>query len=588
MKTYDNGYQNKKKRISKKGEGGVEFIRRMVSSLSNEKIQRIWDKHSSRVQAKLEISQPEDTAEIQADKVAEGVTQGDTKISKAALTQNPVSEINAKSEGSNMQTTDAFDSQLHSTKGQGQKLDNSTKTELEQHTGTDLGGVNVHTNSNANEMSENINAKAFTHGQDIYFKQGQYNPESNDGKQLLAHEVAHTVQQVEGKVQPKIQRQSHKVKKKKNPKAKQQLPKKIKPDIIEKDVKVNVKYALVFDMKHNLKLVGGMEFPEAKQDQELNITEQVGKDTKGTYYVLFYDENKKAIANTGHIVHPDKGKIIIVKTVGELTRMKATYKNYEALMARQKELELKSDLKGKTYFRVIKSGDVPDSLAKETLKDNQTTHNHLRDKIVEINKDIKYGTVGNGIILLKGWKDPNIGSLSTKPKDINNLPQEVKEAIAVIYAEQTGTGPNAKEQQKYVWYSIVARIASPEFPPGMISVLAQEDQYTSYGNSLYDTALKELNENKRSEAVENIAKMVLASWSVTIPATAGKSYFHWWASDMNSYYKKTKGTKEVREKAAAAKRAKYAFGSTISEADGWLHKISSESGELEGSMYIYP
>lgn len=207
MKTYDSRYLGKKKRISRKGEGGVEFIRRMVSSLSNEKIQRIWDKHSSRVQAKLEISQPEDAAEIQADKVAEGVTQGDTKISKAALTQNPVSEINAKSEGSNMQTTDAFDSQLQSTKGQGQKLDNTIQTELEQHTGTDLSGVNIHTNSKAGKLSESINAKAFTHGQDIYFKQGQYNTISNEGKSLLAHEVAHTVQQGEGKVQPKIQRQ---------------------------------------------------------------------------------------------------------------------------------------------------------------------------------------------------------------------------------------------------------------------------------------------------------------------------------------------------------------------------------------------
>jgi hypothetical protein len=353
-------------------------------------------------------------------------------------------------------------------------------------------------------------------------------------------------------------------------------------------VNVNVKYALIFDMKQNMKLAGGMEFPEAKQDQELNITEQVGKDTKGTYYVLFYDENKKAIKNTGHLVHPDKGKIIIVKTVGELTRMKATYKNYEALLARKKELELQPDIKGKMYFRVIKSGDVPDKLAKETLKDNQTTHNHLRDKIVEINGDIKYGTVGNGIILLKGWIDPNIGSLSAKPKDINNLPREVKEAIAIIYAEQVGTGPKAQEQQKYVWYSILARITSPEFPPGMIAVLAQESQYTSYGNSLFDTALEELNENKRSVAVDNIAKMVLNNWSVTVPDNAGKYYFHWWTSHMNSYYSKTTGTKEVREKAAAARRAKKDFGSAISETDGWWHKISSESGELVGSMYIYP
>jgi hypothetical protein len=223
MKTYDSGYSGKKKRISKKGEGGVDYVRRAVASLSNEKIQRMMNDNSAgvfkkgndvtgrgifnKIQAKMEISQPQDAAEIQADKVAEGVIQGDPKIAKTALTQNAVSGINAKSEGSTMQTTDAFDSQLQSTKGQGQKLDNNTKSDLEQHTGTDLNSVNIHTNSNASEMSENINAKAFTHGQDIYFKQGQYNVTSTEGKSLLAHEVAHTVQQGEGKVQPKIQRE---------------------------------------------------------------------------------------------------------------------------------------------------------------------------------------------------------------------------------------------------------------------------------------------------------------------------------------------------------------------------------------------
>ena len=76
---------------------------------------------------------------------------------------------------------------------------------MEEHTGTDLRGVNIHTGPQAHGMSESINAKAFTHGQDIYFKQGNYNPESNDGKELLAHEVAHTVQQGSG-VQAKIQK----------------------------------------------------------------------------------------------------------------------------------------------------------------------------------------------------------------------------------------------------------------------------------------------------------------------------------------------------------------------------------------------
>ncbi|HET6989923.1 MAG TPA: DUF4157 domain-containing protein, partial [Bacteroidia bacterium] len=64
----------------------------------------------------------------------------------------------------------------------------------------------IHTGSNAHEMNENVSAKAFTHGQDIYFRNGNYNPSSSEGKELLVHELVHTKQQSEGKIQQKIQR----------------------------------------------------------------------------------------------------------------------------------------------------------------------------------------------------------------------------------------------------------------------------------------------------------------------------------------------------------------------------------------------
>jgi hypothetical protein len=51
-------------------------------------------------------------------------------------------------------------------------------------------------------MNKELHAQAFTHGSDIYFNEGKYNPASNEGKQLLAHELTHVVQQT-GAVQPK-------------------------------------------------------------------------------------------------------------------------------------------------------------------------------------------------------------------------------------------------------------------------------------------------------------------------------------------------------------------------------------------------
>ncbi|MFL5766188.1 MAG: DUF4157 domain-containing protein [Bacteroidia bacterium] len=231
MRTYDHGFSGDKKvRRKKKNNSGLEGVQRYIASLSKEQISRMISdagkpyvpkgadvtgraiyenelRQNGLIQPKLEISNPQDKAEQQADKVAEGVMKGDATVSQKVLSEKATSEISTKGDGDVTQTTDSFDGKLQGTKGQGQKLDTIQRKELESHTGTDLSSVNIHTNSNASEMSESINAKAFTHGQDIYFKEGQYNPSSNEGKSLLAHEVAHTVQQKNG-VQRMIQRQT--------------------------------------------------------------------------------------------------------------------------------------------------------------------------------------------------------------------------------------------------------------------------------------------------------------------------------------------------------------------------------------------
>ena len=106
-------------------------------------------------------------------------------------------------------TADAtFAADLDTKKGKGQKLDSSIGTEMSAKIGSDVSGVNIHKDGKADEMARSINAKAFTHDQDIYFKSGQYNPNSSEGKHLLAHELTHTVQQGGGDIKPMIQRQA--------------------------------------------------------------------------------------------------------------------------------------------------------------------------------------------------------------------------------------------------------------------------------------------------------------------------------------------------------------------------------------------
>jgi hypothetical protein len=77
----------------------------------------------------------------------------------------------------------------------GTPLDSPTRAFMEPRFGQDFSGVRVHTDSAAAESARAVNAKAYTVGQHIVFDEGKYNPTSPSGKQLLAHELAHTVQQ---------------------------------------------------------------------------------------------------------------------------------------------------------------------------------------------------------------------------------------------------------------------------------------------------------------------------------------------------------------------------------------------------------
>ena len=77
----------------------------------------------------------------------------------------------------------------------GTALPDPVRAKFENSLGVDLGGVRVHTGGDSAVAARTVGAKAYATGQDIHFASGQYNPDSPDGLRLLAHEVAHTVQQ---------------------------------------------------------------------------------------------------------------------------------------------------------------------------------------------------------------------------------------------------------------------------------------------------------------------------------------------------------------------------------------------------------
>jgi hypothetical protein len=77
----------------------------------------------------------------------------------------------------------------------GSPLPTDLQRKFESSLGTDLSAVRVHTGSESETAAKAVSAKAYTVGQDVHFGAGQYDPVSEPGKRLLAHEVAHTVQQ---------------------------------------------------------------------------------------------------------------------------------------------------------------------------------------------------------------------------------------------------------------------------------------------------------------------------------------------------------------------------------------------------------
>jgi ABC-type cobalt transport system substrate-binding protein len=105
-------------------------------------------------------------------------------------------------EGSGFQASTSVESGLASQQGGGSPLDEEVRSFMEPRFGNDFSGVRIHTGSNAVSMNKELHAQAFTHGSDIYFNEGKYNPGNNEGKRLLAHELTHVVQQT-GAVQPK-------------------------------------------------------------------------------------------------------------------------------------------------------------------------------------------------------------------------------------------------------------------------------------------------------------------------------------------------------------------------------------------------
>ncbi|WP_164905206.1 eCIS core domain-containing protein [Aequorivita ciconiae] len=168
------------------------------------------------VQPKLEVNSPGDIYEKEADAMADRVMRMpaiDTthqpqpitgligrsvqrKCSKCEEEERKKPIMRKAENGSaDIAVSSSFASSLNASKGGGSPLPSETRNFMENAFSTDFSGVRIHADQQAGVMNNDIKARAFTYGNDIYFGNGQLSPHTTQGKRLIAHELTHTLQQ---------------------------------------------------------------------------------------------------------------------------------------------------------------------------------------------------------------------------------------------------------------------------------------------------------------------------------------------------------------------------------------------------------
>jgi hypothetical protein len=198
--------------------GTERFLQRTIS---NQIVLRILAQRHSAL-PKLVVGHINDPLEHEADRVANQATRmADLELSSsnpplqvnrnhAAGEQKEAKTPRLKSAQPPKDAIGAAPAGLHKTLGApGQPLDKKTRAFFERRLGHDFSEVQVHTDESAEISVKALGAQAYTVGNHLVFGAGRYNPTSVGGRQLIAHELAHVVQQSrvgnnQGRLQPKL------------------------------------------------------------------------------------------------------------------------------------------------------------------------------------------------------------------------------------------------------------------------------------------------------------------------------------------------------------------------------------------------
>ncbi|MDB5137184.1 MAG: hypothetical protein JWP37_3787 [Mucilaginibacter sp.] len=167
------------------------------------------------LQTKLKINEPGDSYEREADAMADHVMRmSDSSMSstffkpaidgiqrKCQECEEEDKHVHRKENTGNEVQSNRLDGYINSLGSSGQSLPETTRKFFEPRFVHDFSNVRIHNDMVAAKSAQSINALAYTSGNNIVFNQGQYSPDSDSGKRLMAHELTHVVQQKNQKYQ---------------------------------------------------------------------------------------------------------------------------------------------------------------------------------------------------------------------------------------------------------------------------------------------------------------------------------------------------------------------------------------------------
>ena len=171
----------------------VQVVQQINSSSQNQQSVQRDESMESEEKEEEELQMKPDISQIQRH---ESMEQESEDLQMKSLVQR-------KDNVGGGEASSDLESSIKGARGGGQSLDPSLQEKMGLAMGADFSGVKVHTDSQSDQLNKSIQAKAFTTGQDLFFRQGAYEPSSRGGQELIAHELTHVVQQNGNVVQRK-------------------------------------------------------------------------------------------------------------------------------------------------------------------------------------------------------------------------------------------------------------------------------------------------------------------------------------------------------------------------------------------------